>query len=134
MKTLKNLTKEPLLLLNTLVEGIGGIAMVLTPNLIKNWGSVEIAPALIQTCGLLALSVAFYSYLGAEYIGKSKDPTLIRSLLYASLAVFHSAITIGLFYAVVQGEINYFGVILHLPLAVLFIVSWFMLAKSKAAQ
>lgn len=134
MSTLKYLINEPLLLLNTTVEALGGLTMVIAPNVIKDLGSVGIAPALIQTCGLLAISVAFYSWLGAKYISKSKDPTLIRSLLYASLAVFHTAITLGLFYAVVQGEINYFGVILHLPLAVLFIVSWFMLAKSKAAQ
>jgi hypothetical protein len=108
--------------------------MIIAPSSIQTLGSVEIPPALIQTCGLLALSVSAFSKQGAIYADKSKDPYSIRLLVYSSLAIFHLAITVGLSYAAIQGSINYFGPAIHLPLALLFIFAWLMLPKQQSAQ
>lgn len=130
-ESFKAIYSQPLLLINSTVEGILGLWMMIAPSSIQTLGSVEIPFALIQTCGLLALSVAAFSKLGAIYIYRSKDPRTVKLLVYSSLAIFHSALTIGLVYAAILGDINYLGAIIHLPLAVAFIVSNLTLNKSS---
>lgn len=131
---IKALINQPLLLANTIIEGVLGLWVLILPNSIQGLAELSIPTSLIQVCGLLALSVAFFSLLGCIYIDKSKEQKMMKTFVYSCLAIFHSALTIGLFYGAISGDINYIGVIIHLPLAVLFIFGWFKLSKPRSAQ
>lgn len=131
---IKSLTKQPLLLANTIIEGFLGIWVITLPGNIRSLAELSIPNSLIQVCGLLALSVASFSVLGAIYIVKSSDYKTLKAFIYLCLSIFHTALTIGLFYGAISGDINYIGVIIHLPLALLFIIGWLKLAKPKSAQ
>ena len=133
-KAVKAILGQPLLLVNSIIEGVLGIWMILAPSTIQTIGSVEIPAKLIQTCGLLALSVAFFSKIGAIYISKSKDQESMKAFIYCCLAVFNSALAIGLFYFATSGDINYLGTIIHLPLALVFIYAWIKIPKQRSAQ
>lgn len=115
---LGKIISQPLLLVNFLVEGVLGISMVLYPSLIQNLGGVNIPDILLRTCGVLALSVAFFSVLAIFFIDSQKDKKDSKAFVYSSLLIFNLALTIGLLYAAVVGEITYLGTIVHLPLAV----------------
>ncbi len=131
---IKTLTKQPLLLANTIIEGFLGVWVITLPGTIRSLAELSIPNSLIQVCGLLALSVASFSALGAIYIAKSSDHKALKAFVYLCLSIFHSALTVGLFYGAISGDINYIGVIIHLPLAILFIIGSFKLAKPKSAQ
>lgn len=115
---LGKIISQPLLLVNFLVEGVLGISMVLYPSLIQNLGGVNIPDILLRTCGVLALSVAFFSVSAIFFIDSQKDKKDSKAFVYSSLLIFNLALTIGLLYAAVVGEITYLGTIVHLPLAV----------------
>lgn len=115
---LGKIISQPLLLVNFLVEGVLGISMVLYPSLIQNLGGVNIPDILLRTCGVLALSVAFFSISAIFFIDSQKDKNSSKTFVYSSLLIFNLALTFGLLYAAVVGEITYLGAIVHLPLAV----------------
>jgi hypothetical protein len=115
---LGKIISQPLLLVNFLVEGVLGISMVLYPSLIQNLGGVNIPDILLRTCGVLALSVAFFSVSAIFFIDSQKDKKASKAFVYSSLLIFNLALTSGLLYAAVVGEITYLGTIVHLPLAV----------------
>lgn len=92
--------------------------MVLYPSLIQNLGGVNISDILLRTCGVLALSVAFFSVSAIFFIDSQKDKKASKAFVYSSLLIFNLALTIGLLYAAVVGEITYLGTIVHMPLAV----------------
>ena len=94
--------------------------MILTPSLIKQIGGVDIPTSLIQTCGLLALSVAFFSLSSVHLIDRSNDKVAIKKYCYKNLLAFNLALTFGLVYAAILGNISYFGFIIHAPLSVAF--------------
>ncbi|MEI6581502.1 MAG: hypothetical protein WCN86_01355 [bacterium] len=97
-----------------------GIAMMLTPSLIKQIGGVDIPTSLIQTCGLLALAVAFFSLSSVHLIDSSSDKVAIKKYCYKNLLAFNLALTFGLVYAAILDNISYFGFIIHAPLSVAF--------------
>ncbi|GDX63050.1 hypothetical protein LBMAG34_5840 [Candidatus Saccharibacteria bacterium] len=115
---LGKIISQPLLLVNFLVEGVLGISMVLYPSLIQNLGGVNIPDILLRTCGVLALSVAFFSVSAIFFIDSQKDKKASKAFVYSSLLIFNLALTSGLLYAAAVGEITYLGTIVHLPLAV----------------
>jgi hypothetical protein len=115
---LGKIISQPLLLVNFLVEGVLGISMVLYPSLIQSLGGVNIPDILLRTCGVLALSVAFFSVSAIFFIDSQKDKKASKAFVYSSLLIFNLALTSGLLYAAVVGEITYLGTIIHLPLAV----------------
>jgi hypothetical protein len=115
---LGKIISQPLLLVNFLVEGVLGISMVLYPSLIQSLGGVNIPDILLRTCGVLALSVAFFSVSAILFIDSQKDKKASKAFVYSSLLIFNLALTSGLLYAAVVGEITYLGTIVHLPLAV----------------
>lgn len=115
---LGKIISQPLLLVNFLVEGVLGISMVLYPSLIQNLGGVNISDILLRTCGVLALSVAFFSVSAIFFIDSQKDKKASKAFVYSSLLIFNLALTSGLLYAAAVGEITYLGTIVHLPLAV----------------
>jgi|LakMenEpi03Aug12_release.lakeMendotaPanAssembly.Ray.scaffolds.fasta_scaffold89346_5 hypothetical protein len=115
---LGKIISQPLLLVNFLVEGVLGISMVLYPSLIQSLGGVNIPDILLRTCGVLALSVAFFSVSAIFFIDSQKDKKASKAFVYSSLLIFNLALTSGLLYAAVVGEITYLGTIVHLPLAV----------------
>ena len=115
---LGKIISQPLLLVNFLVEGVLGISMIFYPSLIQNLGGVNIPDILLRTCGVLALSVAFFSISAIFFIDSQKDKKASKSFVYSSLLIFNLALTSGLLYAAVVGEITYLGTIVHLPLAV----------------
>lgn len=131
---IKTLTKQPLLLTNTIIEGFLGIWVITLPDTIRNLADLSIPNSLIQVCGLLALSVASLSALGAIYIAKSRDHQEFKSFVYLCLSIFHSALTIGLFYGAISGDINYIGVIIHLPLAILFTIGAVSISRQPTAR
>jgi hypothetical protein len=92
--------------------------MVLYPSLIQSLGGVNIPDILLRTCGVLALSVAFFSVSAILFIDSQKDKKASKAFVYSSLLIFNLALTSGLLYAAVVGEITYLGTIVHLPLAV----------------
>ena len=94
--------------------------MILTPSLIKQIGGVDIPTSLIQTCGLLALSVAFFSLSSVHLIDSSSEKVAIKKYCYKNLLAFNLALTFGLVYAAILGNISYFGFIIHAPLSVAF--------------
>ena len=97
-----------------------GTAMIVTPSLIKQIGGVYIPTSLIQTCGLLALAVAFFSLSSVHLIDSSSDKVAIKKYCYKNLLAFNLALTFGLVYAAILGNISYFGFIIHTPLSVAF--------------
>lgn len=92
--------------------------MIFYPSLIQNLGGVNIPDILLRTCGVLALSVAFFSVSAIFFIDSQKDKNSSKTFVYSSLLVFNLALTIGLLYAAAVGEITYLGTIVHLPLAI----------------
>ncbi len=117
-KLLAKIIKYPLLVANFLVEGVLGISMIFYPSLIQTLGGVNIPDILLRTCGVLALSVAFFSVSAIFFIDSQKDKKNSKTFVYSSLLVFNLALAIGLLYAAVVGEITYLGTIVHLPLAI----------------
>lgn len=103
--------------------------MILTPELIKQIGGVDIPTSLIQTCGLLALAVAFFSLSSIHLIDSSNDKVAIKKYCYQSLLVFNLALTAGLLYSAILGNINYFGAVVHAPLAVAFLIMLYRPSK-----
>jgi len=117
---LRKLAHYPLLLINFVLEASLGLSMIIKPELIMDLGGVRISEILLRTCGLLALAVAFFSVSSIFLIQKHKNINEIKSFVYANLLIFNLALTVGLFYAAITGEITYLGTIIHLPLAVCF--------------
>ena len=117
---LRKLAHYPLLLINFVLEASLGLSMIIKPDLIMDLGGVRISEILLRTCGLLALAVAFFSVSSIFLIQKHKDINEIKNFVYANLLIFNLALTVGLFYAAITGEITYLGTIIHLPLAVCF--------------
>ena len=115
---LKKIISQPLLTANFLIEACLGISMIIYPSFIKDLGGVNIPDVLLRTCGVLALSVAFFSVSAIFFIDSQKDKKPSKTFVYSSLLVFNLALTIGLLYAAAVGEITYLGTIVHLPLAV----------------
>lgn len=113
----------PLLLINFIVEGSLGVLMVFNPAFIKYFGGVSISYILLRTCGVLALSIAFFSITSIIFIYSQKDKQSIKTFVYSNLFIFNLALTIGLLYAAIVGEITYLGVVVHLPLAACFAVA-----------
>lgn len=109
--------KSPLLLINFVVEALLGSILIFFPQLITGLGDVDIPTSLIQTCGLLALAVAFFSLSSIHLIDSSSDKVAIKKYCYQSLLVFNLALTAGLLYSAILGNINYFGAVVHAPLA-----------------
>jgi len=120
---LRKLAHYPLLLINFVLEASLGLSMIIKPDLIMDLGGVRISEILLRTCGLLALAVAFFSVSSIFLIQKHKDINEIKNFVYANLLIFNLALTVGLFYAAITGEITYLGTIIHLPLAVCFSAS-----------
>jgi len=122
---LEKITKYPLLLANFLIEGALGVSMIFYPSFIMDLGGVNISEILLRTCGVLALSVAFFSFSAIFFIDSQKDKNSSKTFVYSNLLIFNLALTFGLLYAAVVGEITYLGTIVHLPLVVLFALALF---------
>jgi len=125
--------RSPLLLINFILETTLGLSMIIKPDLIIRLGSVEISEALIRTCGMLALAVAFFSITSIFFIDRQENRIDAKIFTYSNLLVFNLALTIGLLYAAFVGEISYLGTIVHLPLAVAFALA-LVLNSSKTNQ
>jgi hypothetical protein len=121
----EKITKYPLLLANFLIEGALGVLMIFYPSFIMDLGGVNISEILLRTCGVLALSVAFFSISAIFFIDYQKDKNSSKTFVYSNLLIFNLALTFGLLYAAVVGEITYLGTIVHLPLAVGFALALF---------
>ncbi len=113
----------PLLLINFIIESALGISMIFNPSFIKYIGGVSISDILLRTCGVLALSIAFFSISSIFFIYYQKDKQSSKTFVYSNLLIFNLALAIGLLYAAIVGEITYLGVIVHLPLAVCFAIA-----------
>lgn len=133
-KAVKSIYSQPLLLINSVIEGILGLWMILAPASMQTLGSVEIPLTLIQTCGLLALTVAAFSKLGAIYIAGSKDKKTTKIFVCTNLAIFNSALAVGLLYSAIHGDINFLGALIHLPLAIAFAISAISSSRQQSAQ
>ena len=112
-----NLAKYLLLAINFIIELLLGVGMLLAPGLIKLIGDVDIPTSLIQVCGLLALAVAFFSLSSIYLIDSSSHKAATKKFCYQNLLVFNLALMVGLVYSAILGNINYFGAIVHAPLA-----------------
>lgn len=112
--------KSPLLVFNFAVEALLGSILIFFPQLIAGLGDVDIPTSLIQTCGLLALAVAFFSLSSIYLIDSSSEKAAIKKYCYKNLLAFNLALTFGLVYAAILGNISYFGFIIHAPLSVAF--------------
>lgn len=99
--------------------------MIFYPSFIMDLGGVNISEILLRTCGVLALSVAFFSFSAIFFIDSQKDKNSSKTFVYSNLLIFNLALTFGLLYAAVVGEITYLGTIVHLPLVVLFALALF---------
>ncbi len=112
--------KSPLLVFNFAVEALLGSILIFFPQLISGLGDIDIPTSLIQTCGLLALAVAFFSLSSVYLIDSSSEKVAIKKYCYKNLLAFNLALTFGLVYAAILGNISYFGFIIHAPLSVAF--------------
>ena len=120
---------QPLLALNFTIELTLGLTMVIFPGLIINLGGVDISEVLLRTCGMLALAVATFSLLSIFFILNTTEKHKVKDFVYLNLLIFNLALTIGLLYAALTGEISYLGAIVHAPLALAFAVSLYLSYK-----
>ena len=120
---------HPLLALNFAIELTLGLTMVIYPQLIKSLGGVDISEVLLRTCGMLALSVSAFSLLSIYFIINTTEKHKVKNFVYLNLLIFNLALTIGLLYAAITGEISYLGAIVHAPLALAFAVSLYLSYK-----
>jgi hypothetical protein len=117
---------QPLLALNFAIELTLGLTMVIFPALIIDLGGVDISEVLLRTCGMLALAVATFSLLSIFFILNTTEKHKVKDFVYLNLLIFNLALTIGLLYAALTGEISYLGAIVHAPLALAFAVSLYL--------
>jgi len=117
---------QPLLALNFAIELTLGLTMIIFPGLIINLGGVDISEVLLRTCGMLALAVATFSLLSIFFILNTTEKHKVKDFVYLNLLIFNLALTIGLLYAALTGEISYLGAIVHAPLALAFAVSLYL--------
>ncbi len=117
---------HPLLALNFAIELTLGLTMVIYPQLITSLGGVDISEVLLRTCGMLALSVSAFSLLSIYFIINTTEKHKVKNFVYLNLLIFNLALTIGLLYAAITGEISYLGAIVHAPLALAFAVSLYL--------
>jgi hypothetical protein len=117
---------QPLLALNFAIELTLGLTMIIFPGLIINLGGVDISEVLLRTCGMLALAVATFSLLSIFFILNTTEKHKIKDFVYLNLLIFNLALTIGLLYAALTGQISYLGAIVHAPLALAFAVSLYL--------
>jgi uncharacterized protein with PQ loop repeat len=120
---------HPLLALNFAIELTLGLTMVIYPQLITSLGGVDISEVLLRTCGMLALSVSAFSLLSIYFIINTTEKHKVKNFVYLNLLIFNLALTIGLLYAALTGEISYLGAIVHAPLALAFAVSLYLSYK-----
>ena len=120
---------HPLLALNVAIELTLGLTMVIYPQLITSLGGVDISEVLLRTCGMLALSVSAFSLLSIYFIINTTEKHKVKNFVYLNLLIFNLALTIGLLYAAITGEISYLGAIVHAPLALAFAVSLYLSYK-----
>ena len=120
---------QPLLALNFAIELTLGLTMVIYPQLITSLGGVDISEVLLRTCGMLALSVSAFSLLSIYFIINTTEKHKVKNFVYLNLLIFNLALTIGLLYAALTGEISYLGAIVHAPLALAFAVSLYLSYK-----
>ncbi|MCX6804981.1 MAG: hypothetical protein NT111_03120 [Patescibacteria group bacterium] len=120
---------HPLLALNFAIELTLGLTMVIYPQLITSLGGVDISEVLLRTCGMLALSVSAFSLLSIYFIINTTEKHKVKNFVYLNLLIFNLALTIGLLYAAITGEISYLGAIVHAPLALAFAVSLYLSYK-----
>ena len=120
---------HPLLALNFAIELTLGLTMVIYPQLITSLGGVDISEVLLRTCGMLALSVSAFSLLSIYFIINTTEKHKVKDFVYLNLLIFNLALTIGLLYAALTGEISYLGAIVHAPLALAFAVSLYLSYK-----
>jgi hypothetical protein len=117
---------QPLLALNFAIELTLGLTMIIFPGLIINLGGVDISEVLLRTCGMLALAVVTFSLLSIFFILNTTEKHKVKDFVYLNLLIFNLALTIGLLYAALTGEISYLGAIVHAPLALAFAVSLYL--------
>ncbi len=118
-------------LLNTVVEAILGLIMLLVVSFFSKLVYVVEPSIFIRMIGAFGLCLAILSSFGLLKIWKNKDGLKLATDITIFFFLLHIVLSIILGVAASMGLLTWLGLIVHLPLALLFAAVLVLQTKSS---
>ncbi len=126
--------RDKLLVFNAALEGLFGVWMLIMPAAFKAIASINMPLPLIQAYSLLALAISIYSWVASTYLISATDKVLAKKFIYTSIIIYHLAVCIGISIAAINGDTNFVGLLIHVPLVLIFILGYIKIPRQKSVR